>query len=52
VAQVTAAITAIRARMPLGAATIASYAPEYDRDGAVCRAVFAALDAILAPARP
>jgi arginase len=49
VAQVTAAISAIRARTPLGAATIASYAPEYDRDGAICRAAFAALDAILTP---
>jgi arginase len=49
VAQLTAAITAIRSRMLLGAATIASYAPEYDRDQAVCRAAFAALDAILAP---
>jgi arginase len=49
VAQLTAAITAIRTRMPLGAATIASYAPECDRDQAVCRAAFAALDAILAP---
>jgi arginase len=49
VAQLTGAITAIRARIPVGAATIASYAPEYDRDGAVCRAAFAALDAILSP---
>jgi arginase len=50
VAQLTTAITAIRARMRLGAATIASYAPEYDRDQAVRRAIFAGLDAILAPA--
>jgi arginase len=49
VAQVTAAIAAIRGRVPLGAATIASYAPEYDGDGAVRRAAFTALDAILAP---
>jgi hypothetical protein len=27
--------------------TVASYAPEYDRDQAVGRAIFAALDAIL-----
>lgn len=47
--QLTAAIGAIRTRAHLGAATIASYAPEYDRDHAVCRAVFAALEAILAP---
>jgi arginase len=49
VPQLTAAISAIRTRMPLGAATIASYAPETDQDQAVCRAAFAALDAILAP---
>jgi arginase family enzyme len=49
VAQPTGAITALRTRMLLGAATIASYAPEYDQDQAVCRAAFAALDAILAP---
>jgi arginase len=49
VAQLTAAITAIQARMRLGAATIASYAPEYDRDQAVCQAAFAAIAAILAP---
>ena len=49
VAQLLAAIETIRDRMPLGAATIASYAPEYDQDQAVCRAAFAALDAILAP---
>lgn len=50
VGQLTTAIAAIRARIPLGAATIASYAPEYDHDQAVCRAAFAALDAILATA--
>jgi arginase family enzyme len=50
VAQLIAAIAAVRARMPLGAVTIASYAPEYDRDQAVCRAAFAALEAMLAPA--
>jgi arginase len=48
-AELTAAISAIRTRMPLGAATIASYDPESDRDQAVCRAAFAALDAILGP---
>ena len=47
VAELTAAITAIRARVPLGAVTIASYGPEYDQDQAVCRAVYTALDAIL-----
>jgi len=48
VTQLTAAIAAIRAHVPLGAATIASYAPEYDRTQSVCRAAFAALDTILA----
>jgi arginase len=47
VAQLLAAIGAIRARMPLGAVTIASYAPESDRDQAIGRAAFAALDAML-----
>jgi arginase len=46
-AQLLGAIGAIRARMPLGAVTIASYAPEYDRDQAVCRAAFAALETML-----
>jgi arginase len=48
VEQLTAAIAAIRARIPLGAAALASYAPEYDSHERVCRAAFAALDAILA----
>jgi arginase len=47
VEQMTAGIAAIRARVPLGAAAIASYAPEYDSQQGVCRAAFAALDAIL-----
>lgn len=47
VEQLTAAISAIRARVQLGAATLASYAPEYDSQQGVCRAAFAALDAIL-----
>jgi arginase len=46
-AQLTTAITAIQTQVPLGATTIASYAPEYDRDQGVRRAAFAALDAIL-----
>jgi arginase len=50
VAQLGAAIAAIRERVPLGAATLASYAPEYDRSQSVCRAAFTALDAILTPA--
>lgn len=48
VEQLTAAIAAIRGRVPLGAAALASYAPEYDSQQGVCRAAFAALDAILA----
>jgi arginase len=48
VEQLRASIAAIRARVPLGAAGLASYAPEYDAGQAVCRAAFAALDAILA----
>jgi arginase len=48
VAQLTSAIGAIKARADLGAVTLASYAPEYDRDQAVCQAAFAALVAALA----
>lgn len=48
VEQVTASIAAIRDRVPLGAAALASYAPEYDSRREVWRAAFAALDAILA----
>jgi len=47
-AHLTAAIAAIRARVPLGAAAITSYAPEDDNDQGVCRAAFAAIDAIVA----
>jgi len=47
VEQLTAAIAAIRSRTQLGAAAIASYAPEFDVQQGVCRAAFAALDAIL-----
>ena len=46
--QLIAAISLIRARVPLGAATVASYSPEDDCDQAVCRAAFAAIDAIVA----
>jgi arginase len=44
----TGAITAIRARVPLGAAALTSYSPEDDHDQGVCRAAFAAIDAIVA----
>jgi arginase len=50
VANLCGAIAVIRARVPLGAATIASYDPAADQTQAVCRAAFAALDAVLAPA--
>ena len=48
--QLTAAAAAIRARVPLGAAALTSYSPEDDRDQGVCRAAFAAIDAIVASA--
>jgi arginase family enzyme len=47
VAQLTGTVAAIRARMPLHAAGIASYSPEEDRGQGVARAAFAAIDAIL-----
>jgi arginase len=47
VEQLTTAIAAIRARITLGAAALASYAPEFDSGGDVCRAAFAAIDALL-----
>jgi arginase len=45
--EVAQAIAAIRARTPLGAAAITSYAPEYDSGEGVWRAAFAAIDAML-----
>jgi arginase len=47
VEQLTGAIAAIGVRVPLAGAGIASYAPEFDTDGRVCRAAFAAIDTIL-----
>ena len=44
----TAAIAAVRARVPLAAAALTSYSPEDDHDQAVCKAAFAAIDAIVA----
>lgn len=44
----TAAIDLVRARVPLGAAALTSYSPEDDHDQGVCRAAFAAIDAIVA----
>ena len=46
--QLTAAVAAIRARVPLGAAALNSYSPEDDHDQGVCKAAFAAIDAIVA----
>jgi arginase len=46
--QLIAAVAAIRARVPLGAAALTSYSPEDDHDQGVCRAAFAAIDAIVA----
>jgi len=47
VEQLIDAIATIRARVPLAAAALASYAPEFDSQGGVCRAAFAAIDAML-----
>jgi arginase len=45
--QLTGAIAAVRRRVPLAAATVASYSPDEDRDQGVCRAAFAAITAML-----
>jgi arginase len=45
--QLTGAITAIRAHVPLRAAALTSYSPEDDHDGGIARAAVAAVDAIL-----
>ena len=42
------AVAAVRARVPLGAAALTSYSPQDDHDQGVCRAAFAAIDAIVA----
>ena len=47
---IAGAIAAIRDRVPLGAAAVTSYGPENDTDQAVCRAAFAAIDAIVSDA--
>ena len=44
----TSAIAVVRSRVPLGAAALTSYLPEDDHDQGVCRAAFAAIDAIVA----
>jgi len=43
--QLTGAIAAIRAHVPLRAAAVASYSPADDRDGGIVRAAFAAISA-------
>jgi arginase len=48
VSQLTGTIAAIRARVPIHAAGIASYSPEDDHDQGIARGVFTAIDAILA----
>jgi arginase len=45
--QLTGAIAAIQDRVPLAAATVASYAPDEDDDQGICRAAFAAIEAVL-----
>ena len=45
--QLTGAISAIRAHVPLRAAALTSYSPEDDHDGGIARAAVAAVDAIL-----
>jgi arginase len=45
--QLTGAIAAIRERVPLAAATVASYSPEEDYEQGICRAAFAAIEAML-----
>lgn len=46
-AQLTGAISEIRAHVPLRAAALTSYSPEDDPDGGIARAAVAAVDAIL-----
>lgn len=45
--QLTSAIAAIRDRVPLAAATVASYAPEEDHDHGIRQAAFAAIEAVV-----
>jgi arginase len=45
--QLTGAIAAIRDRIPVAAATVASYSPEEDQDQGICRAAFAAIEAMV-----
>ncbi len=44
------AIGKIGSALPIAAAAVTAYAPEYDGDGRICRAAFRAIDAILAAA--
>jgi arginase len=49
VEQLTGAIVAIRGQVALAGAGLASYDPAFDSDGRVCRAAFAAIEAVLTP---
>jgi arginase len=50
IADVTHAVEAIGRAVPLAAGAVAAYAPEYDADGRVGRAAFAAIDAMVGAA--
>ena len=46
------AIAQIGATIPIAAAAVTAYAPEYDADGRICRAALRVVDAIVAAAGP
>jgi arginase len=52
VAALEQAIARIGASVPIVAAAVTAYAPEYDGDGRICRAAFHVVDAIVAAAMP
>jgi arginase len=52
VASLEQAIARIGATVPIAAAAVTAYAPEYDGDGRICRAAFRVVDAIVAAVRP
>ena len=52
VAEVADTITAIGRAVPVRAAAVTAYAPEFDRDGRVCRAAFRIIEALLSSAAP
>jgi len=51
VASLEQAIARIGATIPIAAAAVTAYAPEYDGDGRICRAAFRVVDAIVAAVR-